>query len=109
MKLDFDAMEVTTIPAFKGGEGAISAAMQVDSLNKIMKATLPKGSTVGLHTHETSSEIIIGISGEADHIVDGVLEKLTPGTAVYCPKGHSHTLITTSAEPLVFYAVVPEQ
>jgi mannose-6-phosphate isomerase-like protein (cupin superfamily) len=109
MKLDFSAMEQTTIPHFKGGEGQFLAKMYNDAKVKILEGTLAPGCTVGLHTHDTNSEIILILSGHGTAICDGVDEPVGPGDCHYCPQGHNHTLINASAtEDLVFFAVVPE-
>jgi mannose-6-phosphate isomerase-like protein (cupin superfamily) len=109
MKLDFSAMEQTNIPHFKGGEGQLAAKMYTDANTKILEGTLAPGCTVGLHTHDTSSEIILILSGQGVAVCDGVEEPVIPGDCHYCPQGHSHTLINTSGtEDLVFFAVVPE-
>ncbi len=110
MLLDFDKMKETVINKFKGGEGDTRAGMAFDGLNKIMRGTLGAGSSIGLHTHETSSEIIYIISGKAKCIYDDTTEYLIEGQCHYCPKGHSHSLINNSeTDDLVFFAVVPEQ
>lgn len=109
MILDFSEMQETVIPQFYGGEKEIRAKMQVDSANKILYGTLPPGGSIGLHTHETSSEIIYVISGTGKVLYDGEYEPVRAGLCHYCPKGHSHSLINDSSQDLVFFAVVPEQ
>ena len=63
MKISFDSLEEQNIQNFKGGEGVFKPRMHVGNYNKIMRATLPAGSSIGLHTHDTNSEIIFIISG----------------------------------------------
>lgn len=109
MIIDFNTEEPKRIPNFKGGEGEFIAAIHTDELGKIISGRLEPGSTIGLHTHDTSSEMIFIISGTADIICDGVAETATAGCCHYCPKGHSHTMRNYGTEDLVFYAVVPEQ
>ena len=55
MLIDFSKMEEQVIPGFLGGEGMFHARMRVDELGKIMRAALEPGSSIGLHTHDTSS------------------------------------------------------
>lgn len=88
MLIDFQAMEETVIPNFLGGEGSIRAKMRVDELGKILHGELEPGSTIGLHTHETSSEIIYILSGTGKVKVEGGEEPLKAGDCHYCPKGH---------------------
>ena len=74
-----------------------------------MYGRLIPGASIGLHTHETNSEIMYFLKGTATMICDGVPEKIEPGVCHYCEKGHSHTLINDGGEDLEFFAVVPEQ
>ena len=107
--IDFKAMDEAVLAAFQGGEGALCAKMVADDSCRILKGRLSPGSSIGLHTHATSSEILFVIEGEGTVVLDGQAERLTPDTAHYCPKGHSHTLKNDGKVDLVFYAVVPEQ
>lgn len=109
MLIDFSKMETETIPHFMGGEGEIHAQMRVDELGKILKGVLDPGSSIGYHTHETSSEIIYILSGVGKVKYDDSEEPLKAGDCHYCPKGHSHSLINDSDGPLEFFAVVPNQ
>ena len=107
--IDFKHMPDTVLPKFKGGEGQMVAKMFSDEQNRILYATLAPGHSIGLHTHDTSSEIIFILSGNGKTVCDGVEETVTAGDCLYCKKGSSHTLINNGTEPLVFYAVVAEQ
>ena len=109
MIIDFSKIALSVLPNFKGGEKAYEANMFFDGTNRIMNGRLVPGASIGLHTHEDSSEIMFFTSGKGSVIYDG--EKLTvaAGLCHYCEKGHSHTLINDSDEDLCFYAVVPIQ
>ena len=109
MILDYSTMETTHIPNFVGGDGTLHAQMRVDELGKILKGVLDPGSSIGYHTHETSSEIIYILSGAGKVKYDDGEEAVRAGQYHYCPKGHSHALINNSGEPLEFFAVVPNQ
>ena len=109
MLIDFSAMEETVIPGFLGGEGSLRAKLRVDELGKILRGGLEPGSSIGYHTHETSSEIIYILSGTGKVEYDGGVEPLKAGDCHYCPKGHSHALVNDSDGPLEFFAVVPNQ
>ena len=109
MLLDFNAMDETVMPNFLGGEGALRAKMHVDDLGKIFRGVLDPGSSIGYHTHETSSEIIYILSGTGKVKVEDGEEQLKAGDCHYCPKGRSHSLINDSDGPLEFFAVVPNQ
>lgn len=109
MILNFDQIEEQVIPNFKGGEKQIKSHMYTDEACKIMRASLEPGATIGVHTHETNSEIIFMLQGTGEVVFDGEKETLSAGSCHYCPKGHSHGLRNESGETIVFYAVVPEQ
>lgn len=109
MLIDFSKAEETVMTAFKGGEKELRASMYVDERNRIMRGRLVPGASIGLHTHDTSSEVIFFLEGSGKTVLDGKEERVRAGMCHYCPKGHSHTLINDTDEDLVFYAVVPQQ
>lgn len=109
MLIDFATMEETVIPRFKGGEKEIAARMYVDQRNKIMRGVLVPGASIGMHTHDTGSEIIYILSGTGRVLCDDGVETVAAGQCHYCPKGHAHSLINDGPEDLRFFAVVPEQ
>lgn len=109
MLLDFHAMEETVLPRFLDGEGILRAKMRVDELGKIMRGVLEPHSSIGYHTHATSSEIIYILSGTGKVRYDDGEEPLKPGDCHYCPKGHTHSLINDTDGLLEFFAVVPNQ
>lgn len=109
MKLIFDEIEEKILPHFNGGEKEFHAHMLVDDKNKILLGRLEPGASVGLHTHDTSSEIIYILQGTGMALYDDTTEDLKAGDCHYCPKGHSHSLINNSQADLIFFAVVPQQ
>lgn len=109
MNIDFNDIELSVLPAFKGGEKEYRAKMFSDDLNKIMKGCLVSGASIGLHTHIDGSEIMFFTSGTGSVICDGKKTKVQAGMCHYCPKEHSHTLINDSDSDLEFYAVVTIQ
>lgn len=109
MNIDFSKIELSVIPAFKGGEKELRAHMFFDGTNRIMKARLVPGASIGMHTHDDSCEIIFITAGRGSVIMDGEKSEVTAGTCHYCPKGHTHSLINDSDADLDFLAVVPRQ
>lgn len=109
MNIDFSTISETVIPHMRGGEKEVRAHMFDDGRCKIMKGRLIPGASIGLHTHETSSEIIYILSGTGKVKVEDGEEPLKAGDCHYCPKGRSHSLINDSDAPLEFFAVVPNQ
>lgn len=109
MLIDFSKMELTVLKSFYGGEQEMRANMHVDEKNRILRGRLAPGASIGMHTHETSSEIIYILSGTGKALYDDGVETLSPGMCHYCEKGHAHSLINDGAEELCFFAVVPQQ
>ncbi len=107
MRINFNDLERKELKNFNGGEGALLAEMHVDDKQKILRGCLKKGSSIGAHCHETSSETLYVLSGEGIAVCDGKAEKLSAGDCHYCPKGSTHTLRNDKEEDLIFFAVVP--
>ena len=108
MKVEFGVIEETAILGFKGGEGVTHARMFADGRNRIMRGRLEPGCSIGLHTHEGSSEIVYVLSGTGKALYGGGEERLAPGDCHYCPEGHAHSLVNDGTQTLEFFAVVPQ-
>ncbi len=109
MKYSPDAMEDQEIVHFYGGEGSTIAKMAVeDGVRIIVRGRLSPGSSIGLHTHTDSLEVIFILSGHGKVLFEDGEERLGPGDCHYCPKGCRHSLINDGDEDLVFSAVVPK-
>lgn len=119
MILKFEDIEVSHMPEFKGGEMELAANMFFDGTNRIFKGCLVPGASIGVHTHEDSLEVIFIISGTGSLYEtapgakdgSGTLTKVSQGDCLYCPKGHTHSLMNPaeSSDDLIFYAVVAQQ
>ena len=109
MIFDLKTEKETVLPNFKGGEKHFNAKMHDDGLNRILHGRLVPGATIGIHTHETDSEIIYFLSGTGYVLYDGDKLPVEPGVCHYCPKGHTHGLFNDGNGDLVFFAVVPKQ
>ena len=117
MIIDFQSMDITVLPNFKGGEKEFAANMYFDGTNRIFKGKLIPGSSIGMHCHEDSCEVIFVLEGqgsltEASPDVPDMLSvsEVKAGDCLYCPKGHSHSLKNTSMDKdLLFYAAVTKQ
>ena len=107
--LKFYEMPDTVLEHFKGGEGSTITKMFADDLNRIFVGRLQPGCSIGMHTHDTSSEVIYVLEGVGTTVLDGVTEMLQPGDCSYCKKGSTHTLMNKGEADLVFFAVVPQQ
>ena len=116
MKIDFNKMELSVLKNFKGGDKDFKANMFFDGTNRIFKGILEPGASIGIHTHEDSCEVIFILEGKGTILEkepDSTMEIVNPvssGDCLYCPKGHTHSLRNTSEHgDLVFFAVVPKQ
>lgn len=109
MIIDFPNVPEQRLPNFKGGEKEYIARMFFDGQNRIMYGRLEPGASIGLHTHETSSEIMYFLEGRGKVLLADGEERVAAGQCHYCPKGHTHSLVNDSDADLVFFAVVPEQ
>ena len=109
MIIDLKNQQAEVFQNFKGGEKSLCAKMYSDDKNRIIHGVLESGATIGIHTHETNSEVIYILKGRGKVLIDGEYESVEAGVCHYCPKGHTHSLINDSTEDLVFLAVVPEQ
>ena len=109
MILDLMNQPEQAMPNFKGGEGIAWVRMFFDGQNRILMGRIQPGCSIGMHTHETYSEIMHVLSGTARVIIDGRVEIVSAGQTHYCPKGHTHMTEPFGMEDLVILAVVPEQ
>ncbi len=109
MIIPFENIEEKKMLNFYGGEKDFYLRMFKDERNKILLGRLPAGASIGLHTHETSSEVFYFLEGNGKVLCDGVFEPVSAGVCHYCPKGHAHSLINDGEVDLVFFAMVPEQ
>lgn len=107
--INFNEIETTILHEFNGGRGDIEGKIFQDGKVKIMKAELHKNTSIGLHTHLTSCEIVYILNGVAKCIIDDCVETVKEGQCHYCPKGASHSIVNESEEVLVMLCVVPNQ
>lgn len=117
MIIKFDDSNLCTLPNFKGGEKEFKANMFFDGTNRIFKGNLAPGASIGFHKHEGSCEMIFVLSGKGtlieqseDESSERQTHEVLAGDCLYCPEGHSHSLVNSSEdEDLVFYAAIPKQ
>lgn len=107
MKLNFDDFQPSALKNFQGGEGELISRRYLDDNNKITRALLSPGSSIGKHTHSGTSEIIFVLSGTGKMYINDEVEVLTAGDCHYCPEGSSHSFVNDGSEDLIFHAVVP--
>ena len=108
MKIDFETIAEQRLPEFKGGTGTTVARIYADDTIRILNGCLEKGSSIGIHTHEGTSETVYILSGVGKMICDGNEEPLKAGSCSYCPEGHRHSLVNIGEEPLYFLGIIPK-
>ena len=89
MILDLQHISETPMHNFKGGDGMVYTRMYSDDLNRIMLARITPGSSIGMHTHETNSEIVYVLSGTARIMMDGKEEEIVKAADALLPEGTS--------------------
>ncbi len=109
MKIDFSGLTEKRVPEFNGGKGALNHKSIEKNDVKFLSARLEPGSSVGMHKHMDTCEIILILSGKGKAICDGETEILNEGSCHFCPRGSSHTLINVGDTDLVFVAAIPRQ
>lgn len=109
MLLDFNKMKEVVVPGMNNGTGMITVKMCMDTQGKVIFCTMHAGSSIGLHTHETSDDINYVLSGTGTAICDGQEEILTPGTCHICKRGSKHSIMNTGDADLVLLTVVTER
>ena len=109
MIIDFASIPLTIVPNMRGGEKEVHLRKFENDLGKIMRGKLIPGASIGMHVHETSSEVIYILAGQGKVLFEGEYLPLTAGTTHYCPKGMGHSLINDSDADLEFLAIIPEQ
>ena len=109
MHIKFNEIDELVRHNLMGGEKSVAVRIYNDGLCRIQTIRLEPGASIGYHKHETNSEVIYILKGVGTFNTDGVTEKVYPGEANYCPKGHSHSFTNETDEDIDAIAVIPEQ
>ncbi len=96
MLLNFDEMTPVPMEHFKGGVGTLQVRPYDDGNCKVLQMTLPQGTSIGLHTHEGSCEMIFVLSGEGICLDDGEEYPFRPGM---CHSTAPRVTATASSTP----------
>ena len=83
MNFNYHEQEYEEFPNFKGGEKSLYAKMFHDEKNRIIYGKLIPGASIGVHTHETNSEIIYITKGTG---------RVPPDVTVQCLP-HSYSIL----------------
>ena len=109
MRIDFPNIDEVAKPHLRGGEKDTMMKKVEFGPSRVMTIRLVPGASIGEHTHEEDCEVFYFLSGCGKCLYDGKWEPVEPGTAHYCPKGHSHSLVNSGDEDLVLFAAVIAQ
>jgi mannose-6-phosphate isomerase-like protein (cupin superfamily) len=69
-------------------------------LCSLAEEVLPVGSAVGRHHHLETEEIYYILAGTGQMTVGDESRAVEAGDAIFIPRGHTHTLENTGAEPM---------
>ena len=95
----------------RGGEGVTSFTYLADceeekNIRLLAEITLPPGSSIGHHRHDSETEYYIILSGSGSVNDDGIDKPVKAGDLVITGNGASHSIVNTGNVPLVFHAVI---
>ena len=91
-----DQLTTTTVSNVRGGQGDLlradifSADEMLDKVSLCAVMTIPHGSSVGLHPHETDAEIYYILSGTLRMTDNGITKDLVAGDTIFTGGGTSH-------------------
>jgi len=105
-------LEKVKVDNVRGGEGHVIRQFIFSEEETLGKTTLcaiqtvPPGSSVGVHSHETDVEFFHVISGTIRVIDNGVEKDLVAGDSNFTSKGGSHGVVNVSNENAVMLCMV---
>ena len=73
----------------------------------VFETTVPPGTRVPApHRHVTYDETVYGLAGTCTFIVEGTENSLTPGQALFIPRGAAHQFVNRGADTVRFLVTV---
>ena len=104
--LNFNEIDLMTIPGMNGGTGKMSCRMFNDDIYRIIPTSIHPGGSIDINTQESGDDLNYIISGAGKAICDGQEEELTAGVMHICQKGSSHRIVNTGEDDLVILTIV---
>jgi quercetin dioxygenase-like cupin family protein len=97
--------------ALFGGEGAVLVwdllgARAAPPFSAVLYCELEPGGRVGAHRQEHFPEIVVGISGQGEALVDGAHHPLRAGDVVHLPLGATLAIHNGASEEPLCYLIV---
>lgn len=111
MIVNIKDVEVTVVEGLRGGEGKVylkKVNPTLSNMKMYATITIPKGSSIGIHTHEIDEEVIYCLKNKGVIIVDGKESEFNEGMISICKRGRNHSIKNIYDEDLVLLAVVNE-
>ena len=102
MRIDFAAMEEQIVPHMRDGEKEVALRTYTDGQCKIMRGRLIPGASIGLHTHETNSEIIYVLEGQGMSCATAPMSRWAPAPATTVPRATPTASSTTAPRTCCF-------
>lgn len=78
---------------------------EVKDFTLLFSTLAPGGGCTDFHSHDSSGELMVFVSGHGKAWLAGVEHELSPGVAVYAPPGIEHRTLNTGEEPLEIVCV----
>lgn len=104
-------MKVELKDKMRNGDGTASLVHFVDGATMknarlLAEVTLPPGSSIGEHNHDSETEYYIILEGTGIVMDDGVEKAIKPGDVVVTGDGAGHSIRNTGDNPLKFHAII---
>lgn len=109
MFTNINNFEKTEVKNMRGGTGSIYLQKVnpiLDNMKMYAKITIPKGSSIGMHTHTEDEEMIYVLKNNGILTIDDKEYELSEGMISICKRGHNHSIKNIYKEDLVLLAVV---
>jgi quercetin dioxygenase-like cupin family protein len=106
-----DDMQVQVRPEMKGGTGEVTVTHLVDTeplknIRLLGELDIPKGSSVGEHSHENETEYFLIMEGTAVATDNGVEEVVNTGEVIVTGAGSTHSIRNDEDAPLKVLAFI---
>jgi quercetin dioxygenase-like cupin family protein len=93
-----------------GGRGEVRVSnllsAPADPFTAVLACSLAPGGSVGRHVQEEFPEIVVGLSGDGEAVVDGTTHSLGPDDVVFLPLGSVLSLGNRSGTLPLRYLIV---
>lgn len=96
--------------ALFGGAGEVRVSSLLSAaaepFTAVLSCSLAPGGTVGRHVQQEFPEVVIGVSGQGEAVVDGTRHPLGADDAVFLPLGSVLSIVNRSASEPLRYLIV---